>query len=80
MCSKKNPIWLGICAGVLVSLVFGLVYFIVLREPGSAFYLFAGFTFLGGSLIGGMVAAMGDSSASDFPPNSVTALSAACKM
>ncbi len=51
-----KPIWLGISAGVLVSLVFGLVYFVVLREPGSTFYLFAGLTLLGGSLIGGLIA------------------------
>lgn len=56
MYSKTKPIWLGISAGVLVSLIFDLVYFIVLQEPGSAFYLFAGLTFLGSSLIGGMIA------------------------
>ena len=43
-------VWLGIGIGGLVSVVFGLVYIVVLHEPGSAFYLFAGLTFLGGSL------------------------------
>lgn len=56
MFSKIKLLWAGIIAGALVSLVFGLVYFVVLQEPGSAFYLFAGLTFLGGSLIGGMIA------------------------
>jgi hypothetical protein len=51
-------IWLGISVGALASIVFGLVYIVVLHEPGSAFYLFAGLTFLGGSLIGGIVAAL----------------------
>lgn len=56
MVFKIKPVWLGVTSGVLVSLVFGLVYFVVLSEPGSAFYLFAGLTFLGGSLIGGLIA------------------------
>jgi hypothetical protein len=51
------PVWLGISIGALVSVLFGLMYVVVLREPGSVFYLFAGLAFLGGSLIGGVVAA-----------------------
>ena len=53
----STPVRLGISVGTLVSIVFGLVYLAILREPGSAFYLFGGLAFLGGSLIGGIVAA-----------------------
>jgi MFS family permease len=51
-------LWQGICIGVCVSVVFGLAYIVILHEPGSAFYLFAGLAFFGGSLIGGIVAAL----------------------
>ena len=47
----------GISVGFLISLLFGLIYVIGLHEPGAAYYLFAGLVFLGGPLIGGMVAA-----------------------
>jgi hypothetical protein len=50
--------WQSVSIGVFVSVVFGLVYIVVLHEPGSTFYLFAGLAFLGGSLIGGIVAAL----------------------
>ena len=53
---KSTPVGLGIIVGALISIVFGLTYLVVLREPGSAFYLFGGLAFLGGSLIGGIVA------------------------
>jgi hypothetical protein len=52
------PVPLGISTGALVSVLFGLVYIVELHEPGSAFYLFAGLVFLGGSLTGGIVAAL----------------------
>jgi hypothetical protein len=50
----KNPplVW-GISIGVLVSIVCWVVYFVVLHEPGSAFYPFAALAFLGAPLIGG---------------------------
>jgi hypothetical protein len=51
---KITPVRLGISVGALASIVFGQVYITVLREPGSAFYPFAGLVFLGGSLIGGI--------------------------
>ncbi len=55
---QKNPsLWPGIGTGTLVSLAFGLIYLIVLREPGSSFYLFAGLVFLVGPLIAGITTA-----------------------
>jgi energy-coupling factor transporter transmembrane protein EcfT len=58
MASKISPAWLGISIGALVSIVSGLVYFVILHEPGSLFYLFAGLAFFGGPLIGGIVAVL----------------------
>ena len=55
---KISSIWVGIIVGALVSVAFGSVYFIVLHEPGSVYYLFAGLTFFGGSLLGGIVAVL----------------------
>jgi hypothetical protein len=55
---KITSIRPGITIGALVSILFGSVYIVVLHEPGSAFCLFAGLTFLGGSLIGGIVSAV----------------------
>jgi hypothetical protein len=52
------PAKVGISVGALVSIVFGLVYLVVLREPGSQFYLFAVLAFVGGPLIGGIVAVL----------------------
>jgi hypothetical protein len=57
MSQKVPPVWLGISIGTLVSIVFGLVYLVVLHEPGSTFYLFAGLVLLIGPLIGGIAAA-----------------------
>ena len=54
--SKRNHRWTGIGIGALVSLGSGLIYLLVLKEPGSLFYLFAGLTFLGGPLVGGTFA------------------------
>ena len=56
MNNKIPSVWLGISIGALVSIVFGWAYLVVLREPGSAFYPFAGLVFLAGPLIGGIVA------------------------
>lgn len=52
------PVKVGISIGALVSIVFGLVYLVVLREPGSQFYLFAELACLGGPIIGGIVAVL----------------------
>lgn len=58
MSHKIPPVWLGIGIGALVGIMFGLVYLVVLHEPGSAFYPFAGLIFLGSPLIGGIVATL----------------------
>ena len=47
---------LGILIGALVSIVLGFAYIVALHEPGSAFYPFAALAFLGGPLLGGIVA------------------------
>jgi hypothetical protein len=47
---------LGISVGALISILFGFVYLVVLHEPGPAYYPFAGLAFLGGPVIGGMLA------------------------
>ena len=49
---------LGSIIGALVSAVVWLTYIVVLREPGSAFYLFAALAFLGGPLLAGIVAVL----------------------
>jgi hypothetical protein len=48
---------LGISLGLVYSAALGWVYLGLLREPGSAFYPFAGLIFLGGPLLSGAVAA-----------------------
>lgn len=48
---------LGIGVGVVLSVVFGLVYLVLLREPGWAFYPFAWLVFAAAPIIGGIVAA-----------------------
>jgi hypothetical protein len=55
MSQKVRSAWLGISIGAPVSILFGVVYLVVLHEPGSAFYLFTGLVFLAGPLIGGVV-------------------------
>jgi hypothetical protein len=55
--ANSLPNWTGVGVGIIVSLAAGLVYVVLLREPGSAFYGFAGLAFLGGPLIGGIIAA-----------------------
>jgi hypothetical protein len=55
---SKNPsLWLGIGIGSLASITFGLIYLIVLHEPGSGFYVFAGLVLLASPLIAGVIAA-----------------------
>ena len=58
MSQKVRSVWLGISIGALISILFGLVYLVVLHEPSSAFYLFTGLVFLAGPLIGGIVTMM----------------------
>ena len=53
---RSPAVLLGIGMGALVSIVLGFVYIVVLHEPGSAFYPFAALAFLGGPLLGGIVA------------------------
>ena len=53
---RSASVRLGISLGLLASVIFGLVYLVVLREPGSDFYPFAGMVFLGGPLLGGSLA------------------------
>lgn len=53
---KIPPVLWGISIGTFASIVFGLTYLVVLREPSSTFYLFVDLVFLGGSFIGGVVA------------------------
>lgn len=51
------PLSLGIGSGVLLCVVFGLVYIVLLGEPGWAFYPFAGLVFAAAPIIAGLVAA-----------------------
>ncbi|MEN6342511.1 MAG: hypothetical protein ABFC89_08105 [Methanospirillum sp.] len=51
--SHGAPIATGIVAGTLFSVAAGLVYIVLLHEPGSAFYPFAALAFLGGPLVAG---------------------------
>jgi hypothetical protein len=53
---KISSVLRGISIGAFVSMLLGLMYLVVLREPGSAFYPFAGLVFLVGPLIGGIAA------------------------
>jgi hypothetical protein len=57
MFSRFSPVWRGIIVGTLASVGFSLAYFVLLDEPGSAYYPFATLAFLVGPLIGGVVAA-----------------------
>lgn len=47
----------GSAAGAILSVITGVVYFAVLKEPGSAFYPAAGLACLGAPLIAGVAAA-----------------------
>lgn len=59
MLSRKplSPTASGALAGLLTSCALGFVYIVLLREPPSAFYLFAAPALLGGPLLAGLVAA-----------------------
>jgi hypothetical protein len=56
-CIHNAPVVTGILYGTLVSVIAGMVYIVLLHEPGSLFYPFAALVFLGGPLIAGMTAA-----------------------
>jgi hypothetical protein len=54
---QNAPVVKSIVYGTLFSLIAGMVYFLLLHEPGSLFYPFAALVFLGGPLIAGTTAA-----------------------
>lgn len=56
---QKSPVTTGIIAGTLFSGIAGMVYLLLLHEPGSLFYPFAALVFFGGPLIAGMIGAHG---------------------
>lgn len=47
----------GVGMGVLLSIMSGLVYIAILREPGPLFYPFAGLIFFAAPIMGGIIAA-----------------------
>ncbi len=53
----NTPVATGICCGTLISLIAGMVYILLLHEPGPVFYPFAAVAFLGGPLLAGTMAA-----------------------
>jgi hypothetical protein len=53
---KITPVRIGLAVGATLAIAAGGAYISVLREPGSAFYWFAGLVFLGAPLSGGIVA------------------------
>ncbi len=56
---QKNTGTRGIVAGMLFSVAAGIVYIILLHEPGPVFYPFMALVFLGGPIIGGAAAVAG---------------------
>jgi len=54
---QKASVAAGIISGTLFSVITGMVYIILLHEPGPVFYPFAALVFAGGPLIAGMTAA-----------------------
>jgi hypothetical protein len=56
--SRITPVRIGIAIGIAFSVLFGLVYLIVLGEPGAAFYPFAALAFIGGPLVAGLIAVL----------------------
>jgi hypothetical protein len=57
MTHLSPPVVRGMIVGTCISVLTGMIYILVLREPGSAFYGFAALAFLVGPLVGGFVAA-----------------------
>jgi hypothetical protein len=58
MHSRSVSVGIGTAIGVLLSIVLGLVYFSLLREPGSAFYPFAGLICAAAPVLGGTITAV----------------------
>ena len=56
-CMQKAPVATGILTGIFSSVIAGIVYIILLHEPGPVFYPFAALVFLGGPLIAGTTGA-----------------------
>ncbi|MDD1683769.1 MAG: DUF3488 domain-containing protein [Methanoregula sp.] len=56
---RNAPAATGILFGTLFSITAGMVYIILLREPGPLFYPFAALAFIGGPLIAGITGAAG---------------------
>ena len=54
---SSTSIIFGTIIGIVASVVLGLIYIRILQEPGAAFYPFAALYFLGGPVLGGLVAA-----------------------
>jgi hypothetical protein len=54
---QKASVAAGIMSGTLFSVIAGMVYIILLHEPGPVFYPSAALVFAGGPLIAGMTAA-----------------------
>jgi len=54
---QKASVAAGIISGTLFSVIAGMVYIILLHEPGPVFYPFAALVFAGGPLIAGMTTA-----------------------
>jgi hypothetical protein len=46
----------GAGIGIVLSIVVGVIYIVILKEPGSLFYTVAGFACFGGPLAGGIAA------------------------
>ncbi len=55
---QNAPLATSIILGTLFSVIAGMVYIILLHEPGSLFYPFAALGFLGGPLIAGATGAV----------------------
>ena len=58
-CMRNAPVATGILFGTLFSITAGMVYIILLREPGPLFYPFAALAFIGGPLIAGITGSAG---------------------
>ncbi len=55
---KITPVKFGIIVGIVLSVVFDLLYVFLFHESSSGFYLFAGLILLGCPLIGGIIAVL----------------------
>ncbi len=55
---QNAPVTTSIIFGIRFSVLAGMVYMVLLHEPGPVFYPFAALAFLGGPLITGTTAAV----------------------